>query len=145
LLWSVFTLVPTSLKFITMKYKNKFFNSFELSHYIKHYNKTWLKKTALKIECGSFSHGFGHVRIVDLQFLLQFSTRIFGCMIYRWKGLKNTFPIVYHTPKISSRKLQKKLIARVVGLHKTMDKRTTFNFECGFLFTMFCYSEGLSW
>jgi len=96
------------------------------------------KKIALKIECSSFIHGFVHACVVDLQFLLQIASAIFGIfrrVIYRWKGLENTFPMVYHTPensKNSSRKLQKKLTARVVGLHKTVDKRTALDFECGF-------------
>jgi len=102
-----------------------------------------VKKTALKIECGSFIYSFVHAHVVDLQLLLQFPTaifRIFGRMIYRWKGLENTFPKVYHTPKNSknsSQKLQKKLTMCVVGLHKTVDKRTTLDFECGFLLPCF--------
>jgi len=104
-----------------------------------------VKKNALKIECGSFIHGFVHAHIVDLQLLLQFPTGvfgIFGLVTYRWKGLENTFPTVYHTPKNfkkSIQKLQKKLTVRVVGLYKTVDKRTALDFECVF-FTMFCYS-----
>jgi len=49
-----------------------------------------VKKTALKIECGSFIHGLGHARVVDLQLILQFPTAVFGIfghVIYRWKGI----------------------------------------------------------
>jgi len=105
-----------------------------------------VKKTALKIECGSFIHDFVHAHVVDLQLLLQIVSSIFGNfghVIYRWKNLKNTFPTVYHTPKNCKnckRKLQKTLTVRIVGLHKTVDKRTALNFECVF-FTMFCYRE----
>jgi len=86
-----------------------------------------------------------HARVVDLQLLLQFAFGIFGIfgrVIYRWKGLENTFQTVYHTPKNYEncrQKLQKTLTVRLVGLHKTVDKRTALDFECGF-FTMFCYS-----
>jgi len=102
-------------------------------------------KTALKIECGSFSYGFVHMHVVDLQLILQFPTRIFeiiGRLICRWKGIFNIFPTVYHTPKISknfSCKLQKKMIVRIVGLHKTMAKRTHSKLSA-VLFAMFCYS-----
>jgi len=78
-----------------------------------------------------------HARVVDLQLLLQFPTGIFGRVIYRWKDLENSFPTIYHTPKNSSRKLQKKLTTRVVGLHKTMDKRTALDFECGLFLPCF--------
>jgi len=104
-----------------------------------------VKKTALKIECGSFSHGFFHLHVVDLQLLLQFSTAIFGifgCVIYRWNGIFKTFPTVYlksKNYKNFSRKSQKKLQVHYVCMHKTMAKRTALDFECNF-FTMFCYS-----
>jgi len=45
--------------------------------------------------------------------------------------------MVYHTPqnfKSSSRELQKKLIAPVVVLYKTVAKRTALDFECGFFY-----------
>jgi len=58
------------------------------------------KKTALKIECGSFCHDFVHASVVGLQLLLQFLTEIFVILervIYRWNGLENyTFSTVYY-------------------------------------------------
>jgi len=99
-----------------------------------------LKKNALKINCGSFIHGFVQAHYARIQLLLQFTTAIFGIfgrVIYRWKGIFKTFPTVYYTPKNyknCSRKLQKKLQIHYECMHKTVDKRTALDLSAVFLY-----------
>ena len=52
--------------------------------------------------CGSFDHhalqSLNNCRFVFLD-LPTDTLGILGLVIYRWKGLENTFPTVYHTPQ----------------------------------------------
>ncbi len=60
------------------------------------------KEPQLFSHCSSFDHhalqSLNNCRFVFLD-LPTDTLGILGLVIYRWKGLENTFPMVYHTPQ----------------------------------------------
>ena len=59
------------------------------------------KESQSFVHCGSFDHPDLH-SLNDSNFVFGLQTEVLGIweiLIYRWKGLENTFPTVYYMPQ----------------------------------------------